>query len=150
MHFSEQIQRQLHFPSPTENYPSGAQISFPRNFLALKILGKAQECDFSVTGHLIVDKPFRWLISCYILGCSEALPVCTLTLLAASSQPMQMLSNRHIHVCILLTRLYREVSWLTALTKRCLSFSLLQDLTSGSHGYFQFPSLLEFPNYQRL
>lgn len=124
MHFSEQIQRQLHFPSPTENYPSGAQISFPRNFLALKILGKAQECDFSVTGHLIVDKPFRWLISCYVLGCSEALPVCTLTLLAASPQPMQMLSNRHIHVCILLTRLYREVSWLTALTKRCLSFSL--------------------------
>lgn len=68
MHFSEQIQHQLHFPSPTKNYPSGAQLCFPRNFLALKIVGKAQECDLSVTGHLIVDKPFRWLISCSVFG----------------------------------------------------------------------------------
>lgn len=95
-------------PHPQRNYPSGAQLSFPRKFLALKIVGKAQECDLSVTGHLIVYKPFRWLVSCSVLGCFEALPVCMLTLLAASPQPMQMLSNRHIHVCILLTRLNQE------------------------------------------
>lgn len=71
-------------------------------------MGKAQECDLSVTGHLIVDKPFRWLISCSIFRCFEALPVCMLTLLAASPQPMQVLSNRDIHVSIFLTRLYQE------------------------------------------
>lgn len=92
-------------PQWQKNYPSGAQLSFPRKFLVLKIVGKAQECDLSVTGHLIVDKPFRWLIPCCVLGCFEALPVCTLTLLAASPQPLQMLSSRHIQVCILLTRL---------------------------------------------
>lgn len=97
MHFSEQIQHQLHFPSPTKekNYPSRAQLSFPRNFLALKIMGKAQECDLSVTGHLIVDKPFRWLISCSIFRCFEALPVCMLTLLAASPQPCRYFEQRH-------------------------------------------------------
>lgn len=44
----------------------------------------------------------------------------------------------------------RKLSWITALAKWCLFFSLSQDLTSGSHSYFQFPSLLEFPSYQRL
>lgn len=94
-------------PQWQKNYPSGAQLSFPRKFLALKIVGKAQECDLSVTEHLIVVKPFRWLIPCCVLGCFEALPVCMLTLLAASPQPMQMFSSRHIQVCILLTRLYQ-------------------------------------------
>lgn len=68
-----------------KNCPLGAQLRLPRNFLALKVVGKAQECDLSAIGQPTVDKPFRWLISCTVSGCFEAPSVCTLALLAVSS-----------------------------------------------------------------
>lgn len=40
-----------------KNCPSGAQFKSLRYFLALKIVGKAQECGLCVTGYLAVEKP---------------------------------------------------------------------------------------------
>lgn len=70
-----------------KNCPSGAQLKFPKHFLALKIVGKAQECDLSVTGCPTggVDEPFRCLISCCGLGWLEAPLICRLTPLVMSS-----------------------------------------------------------------
>lgn len=137
-------------PHPQKNYPSENQLSVPRNFLALKIVGKAQECDLSVTGHLIVDKPFRWLVSYSVLGCFEALPVCMLTYLQPPHSPCRCFPI-YTYMCAFCSLDFtRKVLWLTALTKRCLPFSLVQELTSGSRSYFQFPSLFGFPGYQRL
>lgn len=109
MHFSEQIQHQLHFPSPTKekNYPSRAQLSFPRNFLALKIMGKAQECDLSVTGHLIgKNLSGGWSLAPFSDVLKHSQFACWPSLQPPHSHADTL--NRDIHVSIFLTRLYQE------------------------------------------
>lgn len=111
--------------SHPQKCPSGGHLRFPRNFLALKIVGKAQECDLSVTGHPTVDKRFRWLMSFSVLGCFLKHPQhAHWPYLQSHHQPTQMLSNRHIRGWILLAGFYRKVSWLAALTKQSLFLTL--------------------------
>lgn len=114
--------------SHPQKCPSGGHLRFPRNFLALKIVGKAQECDLSVTGHPTVDKPFRWLISCSVLGCFEAPPICILTLLAILS-PAHADAFQQTHTCMDFASWILQEGFLARCSHQTVSFSHLNKIS---------------------